>query len=263
MAITLAGIGTALNIGSQAMGFLDNLFGSFSGSNASSGLNRDDTKWMYDQQSTQWRANTTWYNRNGYSLLREGLEKAGYNPLMALGREPLDGATVSGSAVTSSEKSRAIDLPQSIRQALSVVENTKADTALKFAQTEENISRSQLENAQTVLQTKEIPFRDKQLALAVIQQNLQNDLIKSQMSNVNADTTLKRMSSNLTSSEIKRINHEIDILRNQKIISDKEAQWLKKNPGQAQWTYGIGKWTGAIGNIFGGNAGINYGVHSK
>lgn len=40
------------------------------------------------KQSAYWRTNYKWANLNGYSFMRQGLEKADYNPLLAIGAQP-------------------------------------------------------------------------------------------------------------------------------------------------------------------------------
>lgn len=49
-------------------------------------------------QSDQWRGNTQWFNENGYKFLRQGLINADYNPILAIGAQPLNGAMPSATA---------------------------------------------------------------------------------------------------------------------------------------------------------------------
>lgn len=49
-------------------------------------------------QSEQWRGNTQWFNENGYKFLRQGLINADYNPILAIGSQPLDGAMPNATA---------------------------------------------------------------------------------------------------------------------------------------------------------------------
>lgn len=72
------------------MGLLDLGF-SFSKSSGG-GISVPDSKKLMRYQSSQWRGNTEWFNKNGYSLLREGLINADYNPILAIGTSPLDGS---------------------------------------------------------------------------------------------------------------------------------------------------------------------------
>lgn len=174
------------------MGLLDFGF-NFSRSNASVGLNKWDTDWLYQKQNQYWRDNTAWFNQNGYSLMREGLESAGYNPLLALGREPVSGATVSGSVMD--ERSNASDfsmsgIPLGTRAFQAQLRNTNADTALKNAQTEENISRSNLEITQEILENKRIPFQDKMIASEALGLELKNMYSQALIKPVSALTDL-------------------------------------------------------------------------
>ena len=253
------------NVGANVgMSFLSNLFGSGGGSNASAHLDREDTQWMYNLQSDQWRANTEWYNQNGYNMLRQGLEKAGYNPLMALGATPLNGATVQGSAVTSAEKSFNFDMKQALGYTEALIRNTNADTALKGAQAEENMSRSNLEIAQKIAVDKNLPYDLRLKGMQVVGAELNNQLVGSQVRVNNAQEAFINQQANesksrqrLYDSQVKQVHHEIEILKNNKIISDRQAKWYHDHPTQASWSFGLGQWTGAFGNIFGGNAGIS------
>lgn len=242
------------------MGLFDFSFG-FSNNQTQVGLNKEDTAWLYQRQSDQWRANTEWYNKNGYSYLKEGLMNAGYNPLMALGASPLNGATVSGAAMDERSNASSFNssgIPLGKQAYLSQMRNVNADTALKNAQTEENISRSNLENTQKILEDKRIPFQTKQLAIQTIGMELENIMKQTQMQNIKADTQLKGMQTNLTRSQISEINQNIELLKKNNIITDRQARWLKENPGQAQFVTGLSQWTSAIGNVFGSNASYNF-----
>ena len=248
-------------------GLLGKLFGSASGSNAQAGLNRKDTKWMYDQQDKHWRGNTEWFNTNGWTQMREGLEKAGYNPLMALGASPQSGATVQGTAMDNKTNAWSLDMPHSIAQEIQNLKNTNADTQLKKAQTEENISRSSLEIAQRIATDENLPFDIRLKSMQVIGSQLNNELIGSQihLNNaqhglINQQTKESQQRSRLTSAQVEQVHQEIELLKNQKIITDKQAQWLHDHPKQASVSFGIGQWTGAVGNIFGGSAGVSYSV---
>ena len=90
------------------MGLFDFSFG-YSNNQAQVGLNKWDTDWLYQQQSDRWRGNTEWFNHNGYSQMKEGLIRAGYNPLMALGATPLSGATVSGAVMDERTNASSFD----------------------------------------------------------------------------------------------------------------------------------------------------------
>ncbi len=244
------------------MGLLDFSFG-FSKNNAQVGLNREDTDWLYQRQSDRWRANTEWFNQNGYTQLRQGLENAGYNPLMALGATPMSGATVSGAVMDERSNASSFNtqgLPLGVQAFKAQMRNVNADTTLKNAQTEENISRSNLETTQNILSDKEIPFKDRMLASTLLSLELENRIKHATVGNVNADTNLKRLQSSLTSRQISEINQNINLLRKQNIISNKQAKYLKDHPVEAENLLRAGMYTGVVGNIFGGNFGISKSV---
>lgn len=241
------------------MGLFDFSFG-FSNNNATVGLNRDDTAWLYQKQADLWQRNTEWYNKNGYAYLREGLEKAGYNPLMALGASPLNGATVSGSVMDERSNASSFNssgIPLGKQAFMAQMRNVNADTTLKNAQTEENISRSNLENTQHILGSKEVPYKDKMLASTLLGLELENRIKQATVGNVNADTNLKRVQSSLTSRQISEINYNISLLQKQNVISNKQAEYLRKHPVEAENLLRAGMYTGVVGNIFGGNLGIS------
>lgn len=246
------------------MGLFDFAFG-FSNNNAQVGLNKWDTDWLYQQQSDRWRSNTDWFNNYGYSQMRAGLERAGYNPLMALGATPMSGATVSGAVMDERSNASSFNtsgVPLGVEAFRAQMRNVNADTTLKNAQTEENISRSNLENTQKILSDKEIPFKDRMLASTLLGVELQNRITEATVGNVNADTNLKRIQSNFTRRQIDEINQNIKLLRKQNIISDKQAKYLKEHPVEAQNLLRASMYTGVIGNIFGGNFGYTMGSHS-
>lgn len=62
------------------------------------GTDLGDSMALMKYQSKQWRKNTQWYNLNGYDYLRQGLIKADYNPILAIGSSPLNGAMPSATA---------------------------------------------------------------------------------------------------------------------------------------------------------------------
>lgn len=59
-------------------------------------------------QSDQWRGNTQWFNENGYKFLRQGLINADYNPILAIGAQPLNG-TMPTATATEPTKSFSYD----------------------------------------------------------------------------------------------------------------------------------------------------------
>lgn len=241
------------------MGLFDFAFG-FSNNSAQTGLNKWDTDWLYQQQSDRWRANTDWFNNYGYSQMRAGLERAGYNPLMALGATPQSGATVSGAVMderTNASSFNASGIPLGAQALKAQMRNVNADTTLKNAQTEENLSRSNLEITQKLLNDKELSYKDKLMASQVIGVELDNMYKRALTQNVSADTAFKRSQGVMSNAQIKQINATVDLLKNEKIISDRQARWLKEHPIQAQAVTTLGNWTGAIGKIFGSNAGVS------
>lgn len=247
------------------MGLFDFAFG-FSNNNAQVGLNKWDTDWLYQQQSNRWRSNTDWFNQNGYTQMRAGLEKAGYNPLMALGATPLSGATVSGAVMderTNANSFNVQGVPLGVQAFKAQMRNVNADTTLKNAQTEENISRSNLENTQKILSDKEIPVKDRMLASTLLGVELENRIKEATVGNVNADTSLKRSNVQLTSKQMKELDQQISLLKKQNIITNKQARWIKKHPWLVSQNMWISNYTSALGQLLGGNVGLNTSIIKK
>lgn len=77
------------------MGIFDFGFNLSNGGGTSVG----NSKKLMEFQSDLWRGNTQWFNENGYKFLRQGLINADYNPILAIGSSPLDGAMPNATAV--------------------------------------------------------------------------------------------------------------------------------------------------------------------
>lgn len=247
------------------MGLFDFSFG-FSNNQAQVGLNKEDTDWLYQRQSDRWRSNTDWFNLNGYSQMRAGLEKAGYNPLMALGSTPMSGATVSGSVMDERSNASSFNssgIPLGFEAFRSQMRNVNADTNLKYAQTEENISRSSLENVQKILSDKEIPYKDRMLASSLLGIQLENEYKKQLAKNVSADTGLKitqsdlnrfqmnyyNALSNLSYSQKKHFDKLITKISQDIDLSSSDQQWLNSHPRQAAFLNYVKRYGSAIGSV--------------
>lgn len=250
------------------MGLFDFSFGySSNKSNTKSVLDKEDTAWLYQQQSDQWRANTEWYNDKGYSMLRAGLEKAGYNPLLALGAQPLNGATVQGSAMTTTGETNATSfngtMPISMSAYRAQMDNMRADTLLKHAQTDETYSRSGLENSQRVLADKDIPYRSRRNALEVIGMEIENDKKQAEIRKIEAETgvAISQVQLNNVESQYKRIlsNYTIDQQKYVRTITQKisqgmdlnkpEQDFVKNHPELAQFYAGMRQFGNAFGSL--------------
>lgn len=247
------------------MGLVDFGF-NFSKNHTSNHLNREDTAWLYGQQSDQWRANTEWFNDNGYSMLRKGLEKAGYNPLMALGAQPVSGATVSGSAMEERSNASSLGmsgLPLTSQAYKAQLRNVNADSLLKSAQTDETISRGNLENTLETIKSKEVPYAARKAEAEVLKLESEQKLVDEQINLVKEQTKTEISRQQLNQQEIKYKQSLVgltntEIQHYQKIIEQIDAgleltagdrAFLSKHPKQAEWISGVKQYAGAIGAI--------------
>lgn len=249
------------------MGLFDFGF-NFSKNTTTSGLSRKDTKWMYEQQSKQWKNNTEWYNKYGYEMLRSGLERANYNPLLAVGSTPLNGTGVSGSAIDERSNSRSLSmsgLPFGSNAFTQSLRNLRADTTLKNAQAEEALSRSTLENTEDALKNKELPFKDRQVAAETEGLELNNQYTKSLIRYVKEQTNTEITKQQINKAQVSYTRALEDLSNTQqqhfnKIIESIDAgieltsadrAWLKAHPKQAEFISGMRRYTGVIGDIVG------------
>lgn len=136
---------TAFTIGSAVGSAIGEAVRAFSSSK-----NESNAQTVYDPYaslfekrltSNLWKEDTNWYNNkivsSAYQRARQSLENAGYNPLMALQYGGLydQAPTVGGSATKAS--SRDISSAKSFDRAIPTeIDNAKADTTLKYAQTD-------------------------------------------------------------------------------------------------------------------------------
>ena len=67
----------------------------------------------------------------------------------------------------------------------------------------------------------------------------------------NAETNSRVGSSEADLNSARSINE-----RNEAASTERSAEWHRKHPIQSEFTYGLGQWTGALGNIFSGNASV-------
>lgn len=123
--VAWAAAGAALKAAAPAIGrfagsALGGLLGGSSGSSV--GFDINASKELMDYQDKLTREQSQWLNENSYTHMRTGLEKAGYNPLLAVGATPQNGSVGLGAPMSSNTAS--YDGQKAI-EAL----NTMADTA--------------------------------------------------------------------------------------------------------------------------------------
>lgn len=156
------------------------------------GIDLASSKALMKFQSDSWRYNTKWYNLNGYDYLRQGLINADYNPILAIGSSPLNGAmpnatanepttTVSGqwNGAASSQAATAKKISESQIMVNKATASKVAEEALTQANVRSNLdSQALLNMLQSERIQKLLPY-DVQKSIAEIAvldstSNLQN-----------------------------------------------------------------------------------------
>lgn len=145
------------------------------------GTNVADSIGLMNHQSSLWRQNTEWFNKNGYKYLREGLINADYNPLLAIGAQPLngempnamatDGTTAVGvnwNGASASQAATAKKISDSQIMVNKATANKTAEEALTQANVRNNLdSQAVLNLLQSERIQKLLPY-DVQKAIAEI-----------------------------------------------------------------------------------------------
>lgn len=257
------------------MGLFDALFG-FGSSAMTSAMNwamsREAMNTQYEnQRKLNIQSNelskdyTQWLNTNAYSQQRTGLENAGYNPMLAVGASPMSGNISGGSAGLSS--AQASDLSGSVTNAYRAFRLERDKTGaevnqLKASEKATNASVSLIDE-----QAKTEQYRQKQMEADTALSNINKMLADKQVKWYDKEALMRiktgylNATANHLASEAQQLNaHTAQAqYRLQKGVTDYEnvnrkalADWINKNKGQYNWTTGIGRWTGAFGNIFSG-----------
>lgn len=118
-------------------------------------------------QSDQWRGNTQWYNENGYKYLRQGLINADYNPILAIGAQPLNGAMPTATA-TEPTKSYSYDGAAGMQ----------ANTARKISDSQISVNKA---------------TANKLAEEAITQQNVRNNLDSQSVLNMLQSEEIQRL----------------------------------------------------------------------
>lgn len=150
---------------------------------------------LMDHQSKLWKDNTEWFNKKGYSMLRQGLIDADYNPLLAIGATPLSGEMPNATATSGTESFGFNMSPSANKQANTAekmadsqisVNNAQANKLSEEALSQLNYrnnldSQSALNNIQAIWENESLPYRIKALQTEI-------ELHKYMSANYNANT---------------------------------------------------------------------------
>lgn len=145
------------------------------------GTNVRDSISLMNHQSDLWRGNTEWFNKEGYKFLRQGLINADYNPILAIGSSPLNGAMPNATAndpttsiggqyngAAASQASTARKISESQIMVNKATANKTAEEALTQANVRNNLdSQAVLNLLQSERIQKLLPY-DVQKAVAEI-----------------------------------------------------------------------------------------------
>jgi hypothetical protein len=194
-----------IGAGLSALGLIGNLFGNSSGSSMFMDLH--DSKELMKYQSKQYQKNTQWLNENGYSQLRKGLESANYNPLLAVGATPQQGAMPNAVAQRSNSwsfnKAAQDTANVAMRQSDAQIDNLKANTANTYAQAnteaykQENLaSNTRLQTMQTIAMDKKLPYEIRQLATETMKNEIMAQNIQTQTAYIPYNARTNRISAN-------------------------------------------------------------------
>lgn len=123
---------------------------------------------------------TEWLNKNNYSFMREGLENADYNPMLALGASPQQGSVANSPASESMSFNPA---------GMAAMMNTVANTRLQEQQAETELTKRENLKADT--------------GLKLVDKLYKEGLIKWQDRQMYADLVMKQTTSQLNTANSK------------------------------------------------------------
>lgn len=196
------------------MGIFDFSFGLSQGGGTNVGASKD----LMQFQSSQWRGNTKWYNLNGYKYLRQGLIDADYNPILAIGSSPLNGAmpnaaatdgttSISGSASPSANVQAST--AKKISESQIMVNKATANKLAEEALTQDNIRNNlDSQSALNLLQSEEIqrllPYKERKLIADIIVADSLSEMNKTSTAYIpyNAESTRIQANAAKTNSEV-------------------------------------------------------------
>lgn len=199
----------------------------------------------------------TWNLQNSASLTRQGLESAGYNPILAVsnGLSNASGSIGLGSASTGT--AQAGDLASGITNAYQAFKlarekntaevnatNASASLAQEQAKTEE-FKRRQMEsqtflnNIDHQLKSKELSWYDKQSLM-----NIRTGYINAQANQLSAQASASNAHTAKMGYEL---NKEVQYWN--KNLGERQNKWHADHKYQTDWQYGLGRWKQSLPNV--------------
>lgn len=160
--VSASGFGNVLSAAAPVLGSVVNGFANAVTAYKQYKYQRDLQKLQAELNYKYWKKQYKYQNANGYSQSRSGLERAGYNPMLAVtnGLSP-QGASSSYSSLGQASQadlsglvSNATDISRMQRENAQVdatIENLNADSSLKDEQKNTEVSKQGVNNAESAL----------------------------------------------------------------------------------------------------------------
>lgn len=183
------------------------------------------------------------------------LKAAGLNPILSAGGQ--GAATLAGTtpSVAVSNASQHLGKATNLGEIMNWGLQNKAlqlQTTKNAYDNEETWAKAMLLQSQNQTEQLNAQLRQQEIIREQIKnENLPKE-IKTRINNILADTTLKtaeaiQTRANTTGQEIENIRSKIALQQERQIKG-----WDERHPKQSGFVTGLGRWTGAIGNIFSG-----------
>lgn len=237
---------------------------------------------MLDQQF----AYNKYFTEHAHQAEVQDLINAGLNPILSanhgqssqVGLPSSAGASVSAPSMSPlstgahSFQAQKAETAQLLLQGLSVASQNKLNDATSAKLREEAITEgvrrenistnTMLQSAQKAIADIDKQLRNKQLSnfesdrlhrIKVELRNSEAEMIRAKASQVSA-------SASMLDSQTRRSEH---IFEKVQYNENPYVKWNRLHPSASSWTTGIGRWTGAFGNILGGNVGVGFGFGKK
>lgn len=162
---------------------LGSAIGSFS---FGGGTDINDSAKLMALQNWYWKNNTEWINKEGYKFLREGLVNADYNPILAINKDPMQGAMPNATAnapTMSADMASGIQANVAKEMSQSQILSNKA-TAFKTEQegiTQKNVrdnldSDTRYKNAMAIATNDKLPYEIRKLGMEILEAQSRIDL---------------------------------------------------------------------------------------
>lgn len=270
--VSASGFGNVLSAAAPVLGSVVNGFANAVTAYKQYKYQRDLQKLQAELNYKYWKKQYKYQNAYGYSQSRSGLERAGYNPMLAItnGLSP-QGASSSYSSLGQVSQadltglvSNATDISRMQRENAQVdatINNLDKDSELKTEQKNTEVSKQSVNNAESALDmihANYLPSKYESEIKYNASATMRN-VIESQTAVSNAESNRIQALSN-----DKFVTQQIKNLKKQGVITDKEADvlttqlkfmsWQQRAEIFQKFMVGIGA---GVGTAFGVGSGVN------